>query len=162
MASVGQKNTGAELLLRTALHRLGLRYKLHEKSLPGSPDLVFPRFHAVVFVHGCYWHSHGCYRTTIPKTRRAFWIKKFKTNKIRDAQKRKFLIEQGWRVLTVWECALTGKYARPVAEVACATQKWLKSRATIAELQVDCRTGERIVERDAWLRTLHPIEDLAL
>ena len=65
--SVGQKDTGAEILLRRALHKIGLRYKLHDRSLPGSPDIVFPRFHAVVFVHGCYWHSHGCHRSTVPK-----------------------------------------------------------------------------------------------
>jgi DNA mismatch endonuclease (patch repair protein) len=84
MASVGQKDTGAELLLRGALHKIGLRYRLHDRSLAGSPDLVFPRFHAVVFVHGCYWHSHGCYRSTVPKSRREFWTKKFDANRARD------------------------------------------------------------------------------
>src|SRR3982750_1540764 len=77
MAGVGQKKTGAGLIFGEALHRIGLRYALHDRSLPGSPDIVFPRFKAVVFVHGCYWHSHGCYRSTVPKSRQQFWNEKF-------------------------------------------------------------------------------------
>src|SRR5712692_2489456 len=84
MSLVGRKDTGPEIILRLALHKLGVRYRLHVKSLPGSPDLVFPRYRAVVFVHGCYWHCHGCYRSTIPKTRRSFWKRKFLANKERD------------------------------------------------------------------------------
>src|SRR5258708_38977086 len=111
MASVGQKDTGAEVLLRTALHRMGLRYKLHDRSLPGSPDLVFPRFKAVVFVHGCYWHTHGCYRSTVPKSRSEFWTQKFSANRERDERNICRLIAGGWRVIVVWECALLGKSA---------------------------------------------------
>src|SRR5438552_7761565 len=114
MARVGQKNTDAELLLRKALHRIGLRYTLHDRSLPGSPDLVFLRFKAVVFVHGCYWHSHGCYRSTVPKTRKQFWTTKFAANKTRDDKKKAELLKRGWRVLTVWECTLSGKTAKPI------------------------------------------------
>ena len=88
MVSVGQKDTGAEMLLRRALHRKGLRYRLHDKSLPGSPDIVFPRFNAVLFIHGCYWHSHGCYRSTIPKSRVEFWEDKFEANRVRDLRSR--------------------------------------------------------------------------
>src|ERR1700733_2282397 len=95
MASVGQKDTGAEVLLRRALHKIGLRYKLHENSLPGSPDLVFPGFRAVVFVHGCYWHSHGCYRSTVPKSRREFWTGKFAANRARDSRNELRLVENG-------------------------------------------------------------------
>src|SRR5438105_14342686 len=113
MSCVGQKNTGAEILLRTSLHRIGLRYRLHDRSLPGSPDLVFPRFHAVVFVHGCYWHSHGCYRSTVPKSRHEFWTEKFRANRSRDEKNVKLLLESGRRVLTVWECSLRGRTAKP-------------------------------------------------
>src|SRR5258708_27431365 len=105
MSRVGQKNTGPELVLRSALHRMGLRYRLHDRSLPGSPDLVFPRFRAVIFVHGCYWHSHGCYRSTVPKSRNEFWTEKFATNRSRDEKNISSLLRDGWRVLTVWECA---------------------------------------------------------
>jgi DNA mismatch endonuclease, patch repair protein len=125
MASVGQKDTGAELSLRKALHKIGLRYRLHDRSLAGSPDLVFPRFHAVIFVHGCYWHSHGCYRSTVPKSRKEFWTEKFEANRARDDRNGRRLVEQGWRVLTVWECALAGKTAKSSDRVALEVRKWL-------------------------------------
>ncbi|WP_316227967.1 very short patch repair endonuclease [Bradyrhizobium sp. SZCCHNR3015] len=134
MASVGQKNTGAEVLLRKALHRRGLRYKLHDRSLPGSPDLVFPRFDAVVFVHGCYWHSHGCHRSTVPKTRNAFWTSKFAANKVRDERKRMELLGLGWRVLTVWECTLRGKTAKPVDILGKRVEAWLISKKRTGDI----------------------------
>ena len=115
---VGQKDTGAEKMLRRALHRIGLRYKLHDRSLPGSPDIVFSRYKATIFVHGCYWHSHGCYRSTVPKNHRDFWTDKFSTNWARDEKNRNLLLSDGWRVLTVWECALRGKEATSATEVA--------------------------------------------
>jgi len=127
MSAVGQKNTGAELLLRSALHRAGLRYRLHDRSLPGSPDLVFPRFRAVIFVHGCYWHAHGCHRSTVPKSRQKFWTEKFAANRTRDTRKESLLRNEGWRVLIVWECALRGKSARPVEAIAEKVTAWLKS-----------------------------------
>src|ERR1700686_3726068 len=99
-ASVGQKDTGAELVLRRALHKVGFRYILHDRRLPGSPDLVLPRFHAVIFVNGCYWHSHGCDRSTIPKTRNRFWTEKFQANRSRDKRNATSLLKTGWRVLT--------------------------------------------------------------
>ncbi|MBR0730371.1 DNA mismatch endonuclease Vsr [Bradyrhizobium japonicum] len=135
MASVGQKDTGAEVLLRKALHRRGLRYKLHDRALPGSPDLVFPRFAAVVFVHGCYWHSHGCYRSTVPSTRKAFWTAKFAANRARDARNRAELLERGWRVLTVWECGLRGKTAKPLDGLAKRVESWLKSKQRSGEIE---------------------------
>jgi DNA mismatch endonuclease, patch repair protein len=134
MSCVGQRDTGAEMLLRAALHRIGLRYRLHDRSLPGSPDLVFPRFSSVVFVHGCYWHSHGCYRSTIPKSRRQFWIDKFHANRIRDERALKCLVDRDWRVLTVWECALRGKTAKPSSAVARAVKTWLDSSKQIGEI----------------------------
>jgi DNA mismatch endonuclease (patch repair protein) len=126
MASVGQKDTGAELLLRRALHKIGLRYRLHDRSLPGSPDVIFSRFHAVVFVHGCYWHSHGCYRSTVPKSRHEFWAEKFEANRSRDERNVRLLHDSGWRVLTVWECALRGKNALPPHKVAGEVRAWLR------------------------------------
>lgn len=134
MGRVGQKNTGAEMLLRRALHRKGLRYRLHDRSLPGSPDIVFPRFNSVLFVHGCYWHSHGCYRSTIPKSDREFWTNKFETNRIRDERSQKLLVSEGWRVLTVWECALRGKLSSPVEDVADAVRDWLESEVPMGEI----------------------------
>lgn len=128
MASVGQKNTGPEMALRSALHRRGLRYRLHDRNLPGSPDLVFPRFKAVIFVHGCYWHAHDCYRGTKPKSRRKFWDEKFKANQQRDARNVERLVAEGWRVLTVWECAIKGKTAEPSDLLARQIGDWLKGK----------------------------------
>lgn len=134
MASVGQKNTGAEMILRRELHRSGLRYRLHVRGLPGSPDLVFPRFRAAVFVHGCYWHAHGCYRSTVPKSRHAFWKEKFEANRRRDADKATALRKKGWRVLTVWECALKGKLALPLPDIVDRVSGWLHSEGQSAEI----------------------------
>lgn len=107
MAGIKGKDTKPELVLRRALHARGFRYRLHSKNVPGRPDLVFPKHHAIVFVHGCFWHRHeGCRYTTTPSTRPEFWQAKFDANVIRDAAKRHQLIETGWRVATVWECSL--------------------------------------------------------
>ena len=125
MSKVGQKDTGPELKLRYALHRDGLRYRLHDRGLPGRPDLVFRRFRAVTFVHGCYWHSHGCYRSTLPKSRRSFWESKFSSNRERDSRNIALLQACGWRVLIVWECALVGRYALPMDKVTKLCRKWL-------------------------------------
>ena len=125
MSSVGQKDTGPETLLRSALHKAGLRYRLHDRKLSGSPDLVFPGFRAVIFVHGCYWHSHGCYKSTIPKSRREFWENKFSTNRARDERNVVLLRERGWRVMIVWECILVGKQAMPRDGVMEYVRGWL-------------------------------------
>ena len=135
MARVGQKDTGAEMMLRRALHREGLRYRLHDRNLPGSPDIVLPRFEAVIFVHGCYWHAHGCHRSTLPKSRQEFWLDKFTANRTRDERGRLLLRSEGWRVLTVWECALRGKTALPIEDVAKAVLAWLGSSAECGEIE---------------------------
>jgi DNA mismatch endonuclease (patch repair protein) len=126
MSRVGQKDTGPEMILRSVLHRMGFRYRLHDRTLPGSPDLVFPRFGGVIFVHGCYWHSHGCYKSTVPKSRRVFWTDKFAANRERDGRNIRVLIERGWRVMVVWECELLGKKALPPREVAERVREWLQ------------------------------------
>jgi DNA mismatch endonuclease (patch repair protein) len=125
MASVGRKDTGPEILLRSALHKAGFRYRLHDGDLPGRPDLVFPRFRAVVFVHGCFWHSHGCSRSTVPKSRREYWQAKFETNRTRDERSVELLKERGWRALVVWECTLVGKHAVPTNEIVERIRVWL-------------------------------------
>lgn len=125
MRSVRQKNTGPEMRLRSALHKRGLRFRLHDRRLPGSPDLVLPKFGAVIFVHGCYWHRHGCYRSTTPTSRTEFWTEKFDANKVRDARNIAGLREIGWRVMTVWECALIGKTAIEPEELIERVISWL-------------------------------------
>lgn len=126
MSKVGQRNTGPEMKLRRSLHKIGLRYRLHDKSLPGSPDIVFPQFRAVLFVHGCFWHRHGCKATTTPGTNMDFWRKKFDDNMARDRRDIEVLQNEGWRVAVVWECALKSKHADS-DEVARLVSEWLKA-----------------------------------
>jgi len=112
MARIGPKGSKPELMVRSGLHRRGLRFTLHDASLPGSPDLVFRRFKVVVFVHGCFWHRHNCRLATHPSTNVAFWEDKFKRNVERDRRKSRALRKAGWTVLTVWQCQLMRDDAR--------------------------------------------------
>jgi len=106
MAAVRSSNTLPERAVRSMLHRLGLRFRLHQKSLPGTPDIVLKRHMTVVFVHGCFWHSHDCSRGKVPGTRHEFWLPKLQRNRERDRKSVMLLHTLGWRVLTVWECEL--------------------------------------------------------
>lgn len=107
MRAVKSENTKPELQLRKALHRLGYRYRLNVKTLPGKPDLVFPKYRAVIFMHGCFWHGHNCKRgARTPKTNTAYWTEKIARNKIRDKKNAAALKKLGWRVVTIWECQL--------------------------------------------------------
>ena len=106
MASVLTKNTGPELAVRRIVHRLGYRFRLHRKDLPGSPDLALPGRRKVIFVHGCYWHGHGCKWGRLPKSRLDYWTSKIANNRARDARNRTDLRRAGWKVHTVWQCEL--------------------------------------------------------
>ncbi|MEP0708846.1 MAG: DNA mismatch endonuclease Vsr [Parvibaculum sp.] len=105
MSRVRGRDTTPEMAVRRVAHALGYRFRLHRRDLPGSPDLVFTRFRAVVFVHGCFWHHHrNCPKATIPKTRTDFWREKFRVNRQRDKRVLRKLAQLGWRPLVVWEC----------------------------------------------------------
>lgn len=105
MSGVRGRDTKPERLVRSVLHQLGYRFRLHRRDLPGRPDIVLPRFGAVIFVHGCFWHRHlGCRYTTTPTTRAEFWQRKFDENVERDRRTLNALGEAGWRILCVWEC----------------------------------------------------------
>ena len=119
MSGIRGKDTRPEMLVRSGLHRLGFRFRLHARNLPGSPDLVLKRYRAVVFVHGCYWHRHeGCRYATTPATRPEFWQEKFEANVERDQRHQKMLREAGWRVFVVWECALRREPSAAVDRLA--------------------------------------------
>ncbi|MBR1284057.1 DNA mismatch endonuclease Vsr [Bradyrhizobium sp. AUGA SZCCT0177] len=117
MAAVRQKGTEPELNLRRALHRAGLRYRLHRRDLPGTPDIVIAPSRVAVFVHGCFWHRHaGCPKTTTPATRAEFWLDKFEKNVARDRRAQASLRAAGWKVFVVWECEVKSiNAARDVA-----------------------------------------------
>lgn len=107
MSRIRGTNTKPELQLRSLLHRAGYRFRLHDKRLPGRPDIVLPKYRAAIFVHGCFWHRHeGCPKTTTPSTRREFWQEKFRRTVERDRQKAAEIEASGWDVITVWECEL--------------------------------------------------------
>lgn len=109
MRNVRQQGTAIELLVRKGLHKRGLRYRLGDRSLPGSPDLVFPARKAVVFVHGCFWHAHDCRLGRRPTSNIEFWEQKALANKARDTRKEVALKAMGWRVFVVWQCQLVAK-----------------------------------------------------
>lgn len=115
MSKIKGKNTGPEMMVRRWLWANGYRYRLHRNDLPGKPDIVLPRYKTAIFVHGCYWHRHGCWMTSTPATRRDFWQLKFQDNVSRDKRNIRALTEAGWRVMIVWECTLRGKTADPEA-----------------------------------------------
>jgi DNA mismatch endonuclease (patch repair protein) len=107
MSRVRSRNTKPERTVRSLLHRMGYRFRLHRRDLPGSPDIVLPKHRTAIFVHGCFWHRHeGCARTSTPRTRKEFWLKKFQENVTRDLHKQTALAADGWRVLIVWQCEL--------------------------------------------------------
>ncbi|WP_429436579.1 very short patch repair endonuclease [Paraburkholderia sp. GAS33] len=108
MSRVRQKNTDPEVRLRKRLHAEGLRYVLHPAALPGRPDIAFPKYQAVVFVHGCFWHGHECRAGRLSSTNREFWSGKIAANRARDARKVAELEGLGWKVATVWECETKG------------------------------------------------------
>jgi DNA mismatch endonuclease (patch repair protein) len=124
MSRIRDRDTKPERLLRSLLHRAGLRFRKNVASLPGKPDIVLPRHRAVVLVHGCYWHRHpGCRFATTPSTNTPFWTEKFAGTVVRDRHSEKALVESGWRVFTVWECELR---SNPVTAAEALTQKILQ------------------------------------
>jgi DNA mismatch endonuclease (patch repair protein) len=106
MARIGSRDSLPEIKVRSLLHQLGYRFRIHRKDLPGTPDIVLPGRGAVVFVHGCFWHGHACKIGKMPKSRTEYWGPKIETNRRRDLRKARQLRALGWRVLTVWECEL--------------------------------------------------------
>jgi len=107
MSQIKGKNTKPELIVRSFLHQNGFRYRLHSKDLPGKPDIVLKKYKTVVFIHGCFWHGHkGCKYFVVPKTRTQWWLDKINRNKAKDTESNNVLIDQNWKIITIWECEL--------------------------------------------------------
>lgn len=127
MSRIQGKNTKPELQVRKGLFALGYRYQLHRKDLPGKPDIVLPKYNAVIFVHGCFWHGHDCHLFKWPKTKREFWKNKIVKNQANDDNAKNLLLNAGWRVAIIWECALKGSRKKNLDLVVHETDEWLKS-----------------------------------
>lgn len=147
MSGIHGKDTKPELLVRRGLHARGYRYRLHASDLPGRPDLVMPKYRAVIFVHGCFWHGHGCHMFKWPSTRPEFWRAKINGNIARDKKHRTACCEQGWRVLTIWECALRGRESLGVDVVLNKIERWLNGSSPAGTI-VGNSTGTTLRERN--------------
>lgn len=135
MSRIRSKDTKPEMLIRRGLHARGLRYRLHGAAIPGKPDMVFSKHRAVVFVHGCFWHGHGCSLFRWPQTRAEFWKTKITRNMERDRTVRSALTAAGWRTIVVWECALRGKNRRALEDVLSDAEALVRhGREPLAEI----------------------------
>lgn len=138
MSGIRGKNTIAEVEIRKRLFASGFRYRLHDTKLPGKPDIIFPRFKAVIFIHGCFWHAHNCHLFKWPSSRKEFWKKKLGGNIKRDNRNIATLKKLGWRVLIIWECAFRGQGKRREKEfdkISMKTARWLTSQKSFGELK---------------------------
>lgn len=147
MAGIRGKNTKPERFLRSLLHRQGFRYRVHGAALPGRPDVVLPRHRVAIFVHGCFWHRHlGCRFAYLPSSNKAFWQEKFAANLKRDQLAQRRLLDQGWRVLVVWECAIRAAAADP-SRLSERMKKWIatgRNRGDIPRLGASARPSRPI------------------
>jgi DNA mismatch endonuclease (patch repair protein) len=148
MAKVQGRDTKPELILRSALHRLGFRYSLNNRQLKGKPDIVFTKFRTVIFVHGCFWHCHeGCSKASIPKSNHSFWKDKLKKNVERDLKNKSILEEQGWNVIVVWECEL---YSDTIATIERVIDRLTQSGAADNNFK---RSQVKMLDRRVLLKT---------
>ena len=135
MSSIRGKKTKPELVVRKALHARGFRYRLHAKDLPGKPDLVFPKYRAVIMINGCFWHRHECSMFNWPKSNGKFWREKLDRNARNDEKNIEALLKQGWRVQVVWECALRGQGRLAETELLTRISRWLLKKTRLAEIE---------------------------
>lgn len=134
MSRIRGQDTKPELAIRRGLHALGLRFRLHVRELPGRPDLVFPKYGAAVFVHGCFWHGHNCAMFHLPATRRDFWSGKISGNREHDKQAIFALRAEGWRVLVVWECSLRGPGRQKLEAVIARVHTFIIGRSKLGQV----------------------------
>lgn len=144
MSGIRGKNTKPEVLVRKALHAAGFRFRIHVDTLPGKPDIVLPRYRAVIFVHGCFWHGHDCAYFRLPQSNTAFWQAKIEANRLRDLRSIDQLKGKGWKVLVLWECAVRhrkGNTERP-GEIIRSIADWLRGDVAMMEI-----SSERVLRR---------------
>ncbi len=134
MSGIRGRNTKPEVFIRSLLHRQGFRFRLHASELPGRPDIVLPRYNAVVFVNGCFWHGHDCPLFKLPATRPDFWREKISRNQQNDIKANSAMFSRGWRVCVVWECAIRGAN-RDIGPLAQGLANWLRSDIQFVEFR---------------------------
>lgn len=152
MARIRNRDTTPELAVRRIAHRMGLRFRLHRKDLPGRPDLVFPKHRLTVFVHGCFWHRHeGCRYASTPKSRIAFWTEKFAANVERDARREAALRTLGWRVFVIWQCETKDEAAveRKLAELIRCGRATPERRSTLSAATGNYRSTAQGTEQSS-------------
>ncbi|WP_352676773.1 very short patch repair endonuclease [Mesorhizobium australicum] len=137
MAAIRGKDTKPELAVRHGLHSLGFRYSLHTNRFPGRPDMVLPKYRAVIWTHGCYWHGHDCGAAKLPSSNETYWHPKIKRTRARDIRNAEAVAAAGWRSLTVWECCLRGRNAPGIARVLDAAAEWLRNGKESREFHVN-------------------------
>lgn len=135
MSGIRGKNTRCELIVRQGLHRKGFRYRLHDSSLPGKPDVVLPKYKAAILVNGCFWHGHNCHLFKWPSSRAEFWKAKIERNQQKDAETLAKLLGLGWRALVIWECTTKGKEKWPVERMLGAIADWIETGTQYLELR---------------------------
>lgn len=135
MSAIRSSNTRPEMKVRSILHRAGFRYRLHDKKLPGTPDIVLPKYKAVVEVRGCFWHRHECHLFKWPSTREQFWREKLQKNFDRDEQNKKLLLDMGFRVFIVWECAVRGRLQHKGEDLTVHLNSWIRGTERLGELR---------------------------
>lgn len=135
MSRIRARNTRPEMMIRTGLHARGYRYRLHDRRLPGTPDLVFGSRRVVIFVHGCFWHGHDCSLSRPPATRPEFWAAKVEGNRRRDEAVLAQLAQLGWRVVVVWECALRGRRKLPTDSLFTELERALDGSAPLLTIR---------------------------
>lgn len=134
MSGIRGKDTQPELMIRSGLHRRGFRFRLHYGQLPGKPDLVFPKYRAIVLINGCFWHGHDCHLFKWPGTREEFWRGKITSNQVRDATNRTECRKRGWKTMVIWECALKGRTRRDLSKVVETVAVWIRMGSRDAEI----------------------------
>lgn len=135
MSGIRGKDTQPEIYIRKGLHARGFRFRIHAKEIPGRPDIVLPKYRALISIRGCFWHGHDCRYFKVPTTRTEFWMAKIEANRSRDRRDLVRQHEQGWRTLIIWECAVrASRKAGPSLDVVALTSDWLKSDSAYAEI----------------------------
>lgn len=134
MSNIKGRNTKPELLIRSLLHEQGFRFRIHRKDLPGKPDIVLPKYKAIIFIHGCFWHGHqNCRLFKLPASRTEFWEAKISKNQENDLKAKELLLNSGWRICTIWECAVRRSKKDPVALMDILTT-WLLGSEPLLEI----------------------------